>query len=85
MSEHGLTCQELVELVTEYFEDALPPERRARFESHLYGCEGCQAFVEQMRQTVRLVGRLTEDEISPEARQKLLEAFRNWKKSGPPA
>ena len=74
-----LTCKQLVELVTEYLEGTLSPEGRARFDAHLAGCRGCRAYVEQMRLTIRTVGRLREDSIVPEARERLLRAFRGWK------
>jgi anti-sigma factor RsiW len=74
-----LSCQELVELVTDYFEGALPAEGRARFEAHIGGCDGCVAYVEQMRTTIELVGRLEPDDVTPEAQAALLGAFRNWK------
>lgn len=76
-----LTCQELVELVTDYLEDTLPPVERIRFEEHLAMCDGCSEYVRQMEQTIRLVGALTEDSIPEPARAELLEAFRSWKKS----
>lgn len=78
----ALTCKELVELVTDYFEEALAPAERERFEAHLKGCEGCVIYVEQMRQTIQLTGMLTEDDVSEPARQKLLETFRGWKEEG---
>ncbi|MGN6358798.1 MAG: anti-sigma factor family protein, partial [Thermomicrobiales bacterium] len=56
-----LSCQELVELVTDYLEGALSAEDRARFEAHLATCRGCTAYVEQMRLTIRLVHRLSAD------------------------
>jgi predicted anti-sigma-YlaC factor YlaD len=74
-----MTCKELVELVTEYLEGALAPEARARFEEHLQSCKGCTNHLNQMRQTIRLAGELTEDSIPPAAQQDLLTAFRNWK------
>jgi anti-sigma factor RsiW len=76
-----LSCQELVELVTEYFEDALPPDERAELERHLETCDGCREYVEQMRKTIELTGSLTLADLTSEAEQKLLEAFRNWKAS----
>jgi len=79
MAIEKLTCQELVELVTAYIEGALPPQERARFEAHLAGCRGCTAYLEQMRQTIRLLGTLAETAISPQARDELLHAFRRWK------
>jgi anti-sigma factor RsiW len=72
-----LSCRELVELVTDYLEGALPRRERARFEEHLDRCDGCWAYVEQMRHTIALTGRLGVD-LSPEAKAALLEAFRGW-------
>ena len=73
-----LACQELVELVTAYFDGSLSWTDRRRFRAHIRGCEHCTAYVEQMRQTIAATGRLTEDDIDPEARDELLEAFRGW-------
>lgn len=75
-----LTCQELVELVTDYLEEALPLEERTRFELHLNYCESCRTYVRQMRQVLASAGRLEEESMSPEARSALLAAFRDWKK-----
>lgn len=75
-----LTCREMVELVTEYLEGAMPPRERAIFEAHLAVCPGCTAYFEQMRQTIRLAGKLTEENIDPQARDTLLDVFRNWKR-----
>lgn len=74
-----LTCQELVELVTEYLEDRLSLDERMRFEDHLAVCGPCRSYLQQMRETVRLSGELTEETISPRARDALLDAFRDWK------
>jgi anti-sigma factor RsiW len=73
-----MQCRELVELVTDYLEDRLPPEGRARFEAHIAECEYCETYLEQMRQTIRVLGRLPEDSLSPKARDVLLSAFRDW-------
>ncbi len=78
--EQELTCQELVELVTEYLEGALSPEDRGRFEVHLATCPGCQTYLEQMRQTIELLGRITEEMIPERAKADLLHAFRTWKR-----
>ena len=75
-----MSCRELVEIITEYLEGTLPPAERARFEAHLAVCPGCQTYLDQMRQTVRALGRLTEQSIPPQARQELLQVFRHWKK-----
>jgi anti-sigma factor RsiW len=76
-----LSCQELVELVTDYVEGALSPEDTDRFEEHLGRCSGCAAYLEQLRQTIALTGRLTLDSLSPEAERELLDAFRDWRAS----
>ena len=76
-----LACRELVELVTDYLEDRLSPADRARFEAHLADCPYCKTYLEQMRQTIRLLGRLPEESLSPEARDTLLAAFRGWSRS----
>ncbi|HEX9891675.1 MAG TPA: zf-HC2 domain-containing protein [Actinomycetota bacterium] len=73
-----MTCRELVHVVTDYLEGALPQADRARFEAHLAGCRGCRAYLDHMRMTLRATGRLTEDEVSPRARDALLAAFREW-------
>ena len=79
MTTDELTCKELVELVTEYLEDTLAPQERMRFEEHLGACPGCRTYLDQMRQTIRTLGRLTEETIDPRARQELLQLFRQWK------
>jgi anti-sigma factor RsiW len=77
----GLSCRELVELVTDYLEDALSPTDRARFEAHIAGCEGCTMYLRQMREMLELLGELTTDSISPQAEAELLATFRDWKSS----
>ena len=79
MEREYLTCREMVELVTEYIEGTMPPRLRAIFEAHLSVCPGCTAYLEQMRQTIQALGKLTEETIPPQARDELLQAFRNWK------
>jgi anti-sigma factor RsiW len=76
-----LTCAELVELVTEYLEDALDAVDRRRFEAHLAECSHCAAYLDQVRVTVRAAGRLREETLSPDLRDALLEAFRGWRRS----
>ena len=72
-------CIELVELITDYLEGALPAAERARFEHHLAGCDDCLAYVDQMRETIGALGRLPPESLSPEAERKLLDAFRGWR------
>lgn len=76
--EPGLTCAQVVELVTEYLEGGLSPADRARFETHLAACDGCTAYLDQMRVTIAVVGRVGEDDLSEHAKGELLAAFRGW-------
>jgi anti-sigma factor RsiW len=79
MRAQPLACQELVEIVTAYFEGTLSRRDRRRFDAHLRACDGCSAYVEQMRVTIRLTGTLREEDIEPAAREALLHAFRDWR------
>lgn len=74
----GLPCVEVVEIVTDYLEGALSPELRARFERHIAGCDGCEAYLEQMRTTIRVSGALGEQDVPLEARERFRQAFRDW-------
>lgn len=76
-----MTCIELVELVTDYLEGSMPADRRARFDAHVSGCEGCTTYLEQFRITIRLTGMLTEEQIAPDARDALLGVFHDWRAS----
>lgn len=77
-----MRCQELVEEVTAYLEGALPPAEQQRLEEHLAQCEACGMYLDQMRDTLRLLGRITVDDVSPQAERELRAAFRAWRESG---
>jgi anti-sigma factor RsiW len=77
-----LTCQELVELVTDYLDGALPDEELERFEEHLLYCGPCVTHVEQMRETIRLAGAVHADDLDPAVTDDLLAAFRSWRDGG---
>jgi predicted anti-sigma-YlaC factor YlaD len=67
-----------VEVVTDYLEGRMPADRRLLFEEHVAFCSWCRTYLDQMRETIRITGTLTGDDLSPETRDALLEAFRNW-------
>jgi anti-sigma factor RsiW len=79
MSERGLTCHEVIDLLSNYLEDALPPDERRRVDEHLALCDGCETYLEQIRETIRLSGGLTEEQVPEEEKVALLVAFRNWR------
>jgi anti-sigma factor RsiW len=81
----GLTCQELVELVTDYLDGALSRADRARFEAHIAACTNCREYLAQFQQTIALTGMLKEDDVDPAARDALLAQFSEWRNaSGTP-
>jgi anti-sigma factor RsiW len=80
-TSEDLTCAELVELVTDYLEGELPEADRVRFEEHLGVCDGCSSYLEQMRTTIELTGRLSETDLDPRTKDALLATFREWKRT----
>jgi anti-sigma factor RsiW len=73
-----LPCIELVEVITDYLEGALPARKRRLLEQHLTACDGCTAYLEQMRETISLTGRLEPEDVPPELEERLLAAFQEW-------
>jgi putative zinc finger protein len=80
-SADHITCQEVVELVNDYLERTLPPGEMTVFEQHLNFCDGCDLYVEQLKRTVETVGEIREEDVPAEAKDRLLSAFRDWKRS----
>lgn len=78
--DRELSCAEVVELVTDYLEQRLPPDDAERFEEHLAFCDGCSRYLDQMRATIAMAGRVREDDLPPELQQRLLDAFRGWRR-----
>ena len=83
MSDRELTCQEFVELVTEYLEGVMPATDQIRFEAHLSDCPYCSTYLEQIRQTIRLTGHLSEETLPEEIKRVMLHRFRTWKSEAP--
>jgi anti-sigma factor RsiW len=75
-----MDCIELVELITDYLEGTLPQHDRERFNAHLSECPYCVIYVDQMRATLRALGEIPVESIGDTAREKLLHAFREWKR-----
>jgi anti-sigma factor RsiW len=79
---HETTCEQAVALVTDYLEDALPDEARARFERHLSECSLCSEHVRQIGISIAALGRVRVDELSPRTQEDLLHLYRRWRASG---
>ena len=80
MSAGDLSCQELVELVTDYLDGVLPARERRRFERHLEECVWCVSYVDQIRTTIHLVARTQRDGAGVPGIDRLLDVFRDWKR-----
>ncbi len=72
-------CQQAVELVTDYLEGALSWRQRRRFEAHVKACSNCAAYLEQIKMTIRLAGKIEPADLTPEARADLTELYRRWR------
>jgi predicted anti-sigma-YlaC factor YlaD len=76
----GISCRELVEVITDYLDGALGPEETQRMDEHLKLCGPCSAYVEQMRTTVRLAAVATAElDLRPD-RTELLRAFTEFRR-----
>ncbi len=75
------SCQEMIEVVTNYLDDALPPDEQQRFERHLSYCAGCNTYVDQIRETITQTGMVPREESLPPAlREEIVAQFRTWKR-----
>jgi anti-sigma factor RsiW len=79
LRRRDLVCQQAVELVTDYLEGALTRRDRRRFEAHLRACPNCASYLEQIRMTMRVGGRIDPDDLTPEARRDLTDLYRQWR------
>jgi predicted anti-sigma-YlaC factor YlaD len=75
------SCQEMIEVITDYLEDALPSDDQQRYERHISYCAGCRAYLDQMRETIRQTGMVPREESLPPAlREEIVAQFRSWKR-----
>lgn len=82
MSDHDVRCQEVVEILTDYLEDAMPTRQRIRLEQHLVICAACRTYLHQLRAAIELAGRTAQahvDDPPPEVADSLLHLFRSWR------
>ena len=73
-----MRCDHFVELVTEYLDDALADDDRARIERHLRGCDGCTRVLAQWREVIRITGHIDDthvDRLDDGVRGQLMAAF----------
>ncbi len=77
-----LPCQLVVDMVTDYLENALPPADHRRLEHHLADCPHCTEYLAQMRETIRLTGRIAPEDLTPQMRADLTDLYRRWRYEG---
>jgi anti-sigma factor RsiW len=73
-----LRCRQAVELLTDYLEGALPPRQRARLEAHLRTCDGCRAYLQQIRATISALGQAKPAPPEPAVRAELMKLYRRY-------
>jgi anti-sigma factor (TIGR02949 family) len=76
-----LSCAEVIRLVSDYLDGALAPDDAWRVEQHLAICPPCRAYLSQMRETKKLVGRMSKDDLPPDMQEALVDAFHDFHES----
>jgi len=76
-----MRCIDVVELMTDYLEGALGESDRARFEDHIAGCDGCRAYLEQLRVTLHVLHDAADPPVPEHVERELVEAFRDWRRA----
>jgi anti-sigma factor RsiW len=79
LRRRDLVCQQAVELVTDYLEGALTRRDRRRFDAHLRACPNCASYLEQIRMTIGVGGRIEPDDLTLQARRDLTDLYRRWR------
>ena len=74
-----MTCSHLVELLSDYYSGVLDTATEVRVRWHLLMCRGCRGHLARLRATVATVGRIGGEDLDPKFRDRLLEAFRDWR------
>jgi hypothetical protein len=72
-----VTCQEFVELITDYFEGALTTRTQGFVEEHLVMCDWCVTYAEQMQATLASLRGLQSEPSIGEPSAAVLAALQN--------
>ena len=79
LHRRDLVCRRGVVLVPGDLEGSLSGRDRRRFEAHLAGCPHCTEYLAQMRETIRLTGRLEPEDLTPQMREEFTDLYRRWR------
>ncbi len=74
-----IECRQAVELVSDYLDGALSRRDRRRLERHLAKCDACSAYLEQIRTTIEVTGKIEPDDLDPEVLDGLVDLFRLYR------
>ena len=66
-----MTCKDVIEILSDYLEEALSPAAMARLEQHLRDCPPCIAYLNTFRRSRELAGEVSQVEMPPEMKQRL--------------
>lgn len=77
-----LLCKEVVELLSDYVDGTLPAGERARVDAHLQTCPECIAYLQQLRATIGVLGRLRAEDIPSALLGRIASALRGWRGHG---
>jgi anti-sigma factor RsiW len=75
-----MACNELVDAITAYLDGTLPEHDRRRFDAHIAECSSCTAYLTQMRDTIGRLGTFDEATLTPQTREDIIAAFRDWRR-----
>ena len=82
MIQEPVRCVEMVEIITEWMENALDDDARAAVEEHLAICPDCIAYLDQLRTATALSAHLDPEPPPPDVRARLVAAFQASRPSG---
>lgn len=79
LKHQEMPCRDFVECVTMYIEGTLSRRDRRRLEQHLAECGPCTLYLEQLRDTLQVAGKIEPDEVPAHMREELVRVFERWR------
>jgi len=76
--DRSLACQQVVELLTDHLEGALPPRLATLLDRHLAACPNCSAFLEQLRVSIALASSIPPADVPDDVVDALTDAFAEY-------
>jgi anti-sigma factor RsiW len=70
-----LACDDVMQRVTEYLDEALPPGVTADLERHLADCANCTRYLQEIRHTIHRLGALPREPMPAPMKDRLLQAL----------